>query len=431
VRKALAIRARRGPVAVVLDMRACGLGIARSLGRKGIPVVGLDFPGRYAPGLQSRYCLPFLSPHPERESQRLLGFLVKLAEVLPEKTVLYPASEPYVRFVSRFRRELEVHFLFAIPSRDIIDSVWDKRKQYDLARRVGVAYPETWSLENMDQLREARDQIEYPAFIKPCYSKGAWNERYADVKGFKVRNQEELTGLWRRLSAENLRVFVQSIVRGPDSNVFEAWAYMSKDGVPLSTFVTQKLRQYPVMFGNATCMVSVHDEEVLRFALKFFRGIDYRGLGFIEIKKDDRDGKNKLIELNPRLSLQNILATHAGLNFPLIQYMDLAGSPIGQKVDYKDGVKWLDATNDLLAFIALFRCGRLSVDSWFGSIADIACHAYFAHDDLKPFLGQYAHRLVRVPRRLVRRLSMERSIPSGPICDVTELSEGSRRIRPK
>lgn len=412
-------------------MGPCGLGIVRSLGRKGIPVVGLNFPGRYAPGLQSRYCLPFLSPHPERESQPLLDFLVKLAEVLPEKTVLYPASEPYVRFVSRFRRELEVHFLFAIPSRDIIDSVWDKRKQYDLARRVGVPYPETYSLENMDQLEEVKDQIEYPSFVKPCYSKGIWNERYRDVKGFEVSNQVELTNVWKRLSAEHLQVFVQSIVRGPDSNVFEAYVYMSKDEVPLATIVTRKLRQYPVMFGNATFMASVHNDEVLRFALKFFRGINYRGLGSIEIKKDDRDGKCKLIELNPRLGLQNILATHAGLNFPLIQYMDLTGSPIGQTADYADGVKWLDATNDLLAFIALFRCGRLSVGTWFGSISDIACHAYFAHDDLKPFLGQYAHRLVRVPRRLVRRLSMERSIPLGPTCDAAELSEGSRRIRSK
>jgi predicted ATP-grasp superfamily ATP-dependent carboligase len=164
------------------------------------------------------------------------------------------------------------------------------------------------------------------------------------------------------------------------------------------------------MFGNGTLMVSVHDDEVLRFGMKFFRGIGYCGLGSIEIKKDDRDGECKLIELNPRLGIQNIQATHAGLNFPLIEYADLTGSPIELIDDYKDGVKWLDMTHDVLAFIALSNSRRLSVDTWSRSISNVDCHAYFARDDLNPFLKQYAMRLVRMPRYFCQALFHERLI---------------------
>jgi len=293
-----------------------------------------------------------------------------------------------------------------------MDSVLDKRKQYDLARSIGVLHPATYSLENQIELEEAKDKIEYPALIKPCYSKGVWNDRYAGVKGFMVSNPADLASVWKRLSAEKLPVFAQSIVRGPDSNVFEVYVYMSKSGVPIATFVTRKIRQYPVMFGNGTLMVSVHDDEVLRFGMKFFKGIGYCGLGSIEVKKDDRDGECKLIELNPRLGVQNAQATNAGLNFPLIEYADLTGSPIRPMGDYKDGVKWLDMTHDVLAFIALSRCRRLSVDTWFRSISDVDCHAYFARDDLKPFLKQYATRLVRIPRYFARRFSTKRATRS-------------------
>ena len=275
----MVIRADKGPPVIVLDMSVGGLGIVRSLGREGIPVVGVDFSEVYRPGLQSRYCTGFLSSHPEREPRPLLDFLVKLAEQLPGKAILYPGSEPYARFVSEFRRELESHFLFAIPSKAIMDSVLDKRKQYDLARSIGVLHPATYSLENEGELEEAKDKIEYPALIKPCYSKGIWNDRYSGVKGFMVSNPVELAGVWKRLSAETIPVFVQSIVRGPDSNVFEVYVYVSKNGVPLATFVTRKIRQYPVMFGNGTLMVSVHDDEVLRSGMKFFKGIGYCGLG--------------------------------------------------------------------------------------------------------------------------------------------------------
>ena len=403
------IRASERPVAVILDMGLGGLAIARSLGREGIRVFGLDFSSEYQPGLKSRYCIPFLASHPEKDPQPLLELLTKQAMALPEKAVLYPATEPYVRFVSEFRSELEAHFLFAIPSRDTVDSILDKRRQYDLADRLDIPYPVTWSPESPHDLDQMKDRIEYPAFIKPRYSKGIWSEQYR-VKGFVVRNYAELTDTYRLLCNANHQVLVQSIVRGPDSNIYEVYVYISKDGVPLAAFVTRKLRQYPVMFGNATCMVSDHNDDVLRIALEFFRGIDYRGLGSIEIKKDDRDGEYKLIEVNPRLGVQSIHATYAGLNFPLIQYMDLIGSPMEdiKLNDYKDGVKWLDMMHDLWAFLVLYRHGGLSVNDWLRSISDTDCHAYFAPDDLMPFLRQYASRFVHMPRFLVGRFLQSR-----------------------
>jgi D-aspartate ligase len=397
-----------GPIAVVLDLGLTGLGIARSLGREGIPVIGVDYPRVYTPGRQSRYCTSFQASDPTREPRLLLNFLIELAEQLPEKAILFPAAEPYVLFMSKFRNELRSYFQFSIPSQDIIDAIIDKRKQYSLARNLGIPCPTTYSLDNLRQLQHVQQQMEYPALIKPCYSKGTWSHRYPGIKGFQANTPTQLVEVWKQLSHENLHVFAQSVVRGPDSNVFEALVYITKNGTPIASLVTRKLRQYPLMFGNGTVMETVHNEDIMGLALRFFRGIGYTGLGFIELKLDERDWKYRLIELNPRLNMQNILATHAGLNFPLIQCMDLIGSPIRNLRDYEDGVKWLDTTFDTLAAIALFRSGRLSIGNWFRSMNGVNCHAVFARDDLKPCIDHYSTRLLRLSKYLTRRLSKDR-----------------------
>ena len=50
-------------------------------------------------------------------------------------------------------------------------------------------------------------------------------------------------------------------------------------------------------------MRSVHDPELVELGLRSFRAIGYRGVGSIEFKRDDRDGRLKMIELDLRLSI--------------------------------------------------------------------------------------------------------------------------------
>ncbi len=152
-------------------------------------------------------------------------------------------------------------------------------------------------------------------------------------------------------------------------------------------------------------MESIHDDELVRIALKFLDGISYRGPGTIEFKTDIRDGKYKMIELNARLALHSILPTRAGINFPLIQYLDLTDQSISRTDDYADGVKWLDIVRDFQVFLQLRRKGTLSFSSWVGSLKDIQCHAFYARDDLKPFFKniEYGGRFARLPIFLLKQ----------------------------
>ena len=90
------------PPAVVLSLFDTGVYTARALGRLGIKVFGYDS-SPDMPGFKSRYCQAKLCPDPVSQTAKLFEFLMKEVESM-DYTILYPASDDFVLFVSRYRR---------------------------------------------------------------------------------------------------------------------------------------------------------------------------------------------------------------------------------------------------------------------------------------------------------------------------------------
>jgi D-aspartate ligase len=387
-------------VALVMEMGQNGLGVARSLGREGISVIGMDFSSE-APGLRSTYCNPVLGPHPIKHPEQVLSILLNVGKRLGEKGVLYPAADEYVLFTSRHRRELAEYFRLAIPPEKVVESILNKRTQYMLAKEAGVNYPNTYFPESPSDVEKIKDEIKYPVIIKPYYPH-LWIPRFGN-KGFSVSNPQELVRRYTDVFAAHLQAMIQSIVPGPHVNLILVSTYVTKQGRPIVSFASRKIRQHPTDFGIGTCIESIHDKKAVQLGLDFLESIGYRGIGELEFKKDARDGEYKLIELNARIWTYNILATCAGINFPLIQYLDLTDQPIAIPNDYQDSMQWLNATLDLLAFRELNHARKLTFLSWMKSIWNTDCHAYFAWDDLKPFVRQYQNNLSQLPNYLHNR----------------------------
>lgn len=154
-----------------------------------------------------------------------------------------------------------------------------------------------------------------------------------------------------------------------------------------------------------TLAESIHDPELREMGLKFFRDIGYRGFGLIEFKRDDRDNLLKVTDLNPRWLKTVNLATDAGIDFPLIHYLDLAGTPPPPKMEFKPGVRWLDAIGDVASARILLREGNLTLSEAARSWLGVRSFAVFARDDMKPFLKEYDYgrRLLRAPKQILRR----------------------------
>jgi D-aspartate ligase len=396
------------PAAFVLHMGTNGLGVARSLGREGVRVVGVDFEPR-ALGFSSRYCHPVLCPDAIRDPDGVVEVLIMEADRFKEKPILYTSSDAFVLLLSRNRKVLEDHFRFAMSSSDIIEGLMDKRRLYDWAEKVGTPYPRTLYPNDPSDLEEMKDRILYPAFIKPYYSH-LWAKRYNN-KGFVVNNYREVVERFGLIFPSGLDAMIQTVVQGPESNISTVSTYIGANGNPIKSFVHRRIRGVPKDFGVATLAISAHDDELTEMALKFYKDIGYRGIGSLEFKKDERDDEYKLMELNARPWLSIMLATFAGVNFPYIQYLDLLGRVTPENREYKAGLRWFDSLGDLESYWAYRQEHSLPFKDWVRSWLGSECHARFAWDDIRPSLvaAEYGVAYIKLLNRLSKTEKKDRN----------------------
>lgn len=393
--------------AFVLGLFDTGWGVIRSLNKNGFRVVGFDF-DRRMPGFTSNFCKAKLCPNPVHQPKELLGFLIAEKKRLTEPAILFPTSDAFVLFISRFRDELKQYFLFILPPEEVIELIINKKKQYELAEKANIPYPKTFFPQNVDDLAEIKKNLKFPVFIKPVYSY-KWQQKFYGIKGFKVNNSEELKSTFTHIHSTGIEIMIQEIIPGSNTNHYKVNVYINENNEILVVFTLRKIRQYPTEFGVGSCVESIYDKELIALGLKFFREINYRGVGSIEFKRDERDGKLKLIELNPRYWQQNYLATVCGVNFPLIQYLDLIGQNPKPQTKFRIGVKWLDPIADFQSSWDYFKRGKLTPWQWFKSIKGTKTIANFAWDDWGPFLKtiEYGWKILKIPVYLIKTLKLE------------------------
>jgi D-aspartate ligase len=399
-----------GNTAVVLGMFETGLAVGRSLGRAGIRVIGLDACRKV--GFHSKYIQALVCPHPLEEEEDFIAYLLRLAKNQKTQPVLFVTADEFLLPVSRNRQDLEQYYLINLPFPHLLEAIVDKFKLYELAQGAGIPVPRTFIAHTMEELLKFKDQLVYPAFIK-----GAEVTQWRKVmgvasKGIVVESSEDLVESVRAILDRGTSGLVQEIIPGPDTNHYKASCYVSRSGEILLAFGLQKIRQQPPGFGFGCLIQSIEYPALLALGKRFLQKISYRGVGSAEFKLDPRDGKLKLIELNPRYWQQNALAERCGMNFPLIHYLDMTGGEPKPALDYRPGVKWLNIYSDFDSFREYRRRGQLSVAQWLSSLRGEKVYSDLAWDD--PLPGLHTLLLENILRRSARFMGKPfRARPSG------------------
>jgi predicted ATP-grasp superfamily ATP-dependent carboligase len=120
---------------------------------------------------------------------------------------------------------------------------------------------------------------------------------------------------------------VQELIPGGDDTLYTIGSYVARDGRPLGVFSGRKLRQTPPGIGTCRVGEAVWVQDAVDSALRLLERFGYFGLSQVEFKRDPRDGKFKLMEINPRLWQWHGLAAACGIDLPRIAYADLVGAP--------------------------------------------------------------------------------------------------------
>ena len=390
--------------AVVFGLFETGLGVIRSLGQKGIKVIGVDFKKDIA--WYSRYVKPMLCPHPLKQEKEFIEWIDMNFKGLGHKCPVFFTSDDFLVAFSRNRAILSDYFLFNLVSHSLLEQIINKYSQYELAKEAGIDLPATWLIRNISDIEKIPQNINFPCFIKGQEVNSWRTEIHGSIKGFPVKDFQELREKVSNIVSKNVPVILQEVIEGPDTNHFKYCSYTSLSGEILAEFTLQKIRQNPVHFGVGAVVESIHKPELIQIGRKLFSGIGFTGIGSAEFKYDNRDGRLKLIEINPRYWQQNYLSTACGMNFPYLNYLDLLHESVAGIKDFKKGVKWVNSYMDFDSFLKYRREGILTFSEWRKSLKGEKVYHDFTWDDPVPVFYEtgFGWKLVKAPLFIYKRL---------------------------
>lgn len=382
------------PVVLMPIDRPAALGIARSLGRHGIPVHGID-QDPMAFGVASRYITPHLLPRSDESSENRLQLLVNLGKRLGQ-AVLYPLSDDDVILCSRERQTLRQYYLFVMPDHVTVMNLLAKDGLTRVAQSCGVCAPQMAIPRDLDQVEALTQQLSYPVLIKPMISPSWLRPEIISLlrddplsgppKVAFCPDAETLVNLYRQIAIYDSRVIIQEVIPGEDERLVYFCFYLDRHGKPLATFAGRKLRVLPVGFGSASYVRSFRDPELEQVSLQLLNAVGYQGLGGVEFKKDSRDERYKLIEFNVRFGMWDALGVRCGIDIPYLSYRDAIGMPVEPQHDYRTEVAWVDLQRDIRAFLIYRRQRKLGWAGWLQSLRGEKDWAVYARDDWKPAL---------------------------------------------
>jgi D-aspartate ligase len=348
----------------------------------------------------------------------LIDELVRLGATLPQKAVLYPCEDGNVRLVSRHRDRLRDHFHIALPPADIVEMLMDKSRFYAYAQEHDLPIPATWFLRTDGDLDAACGQVRFPAIVKPANSATRLWEKNCMFSAFRVESVAELRTVHDRYREFTEVLILQEWISGPDSNLYSCNCYLDRDSEPLAAFVARKLRQWPPHIGKSSFGVECRSDEVLSETLRLFRGVGYRGLGYVEFKFDERFGRHFIVEPNVgRPTGRSALAEAGGVELLYTMYCDLLGLPLPQAREQRYGTaKWVHLRRDLQSALYYWRRGELTLRDWARSWRGPKAFALFSLRDPRPFLSdgwRVARALLSRAERDRRRWSIDVDDPGG------------------
>ena len=335
---------KNAQAAIVMNMFYTGLGIARSLGERGIRVIGLSshrgIYGNYTRYADVRFC-----PDSRENPDQLIEFLVKLGQELGGISLIYPTRDDDVVFLDRFRSRLSSHFTPVIPSAEALDACLDKWETYGAARKAGVPVPRSWKIENQEDLCGSVSEISFPAVMKPISAyywrkAGAWDQVGAR-KAICVHSAIELQQEYKQVAYADGRVLVQEMIPGGDENILIAACYMDQTNKLAGSFTVQKLAQIPEQFGTGCVLKTVDRPELIALAARLLESIKFSGIAEVEFKWSPSAQEYQLIEINPRPWDQHRLGNACGVDLIHLTYCDFSGQNLPAIQKSETEFKWV------------------------------------------------------------------------------------------
>ncbi len=383
------------PPAVVLQASGPNaLAIIRGLGRAGVPVIACDH-DPCAVGLASRHARPAIVASPLDEPGRFVNDLLELGRGPARGGVLFPTHDEAIAALGPRQAEVEALFRRPWTPWPAVDAIMDKEHQHAVARAAGFPVPATVTPRDEGDLEAVARELRFPVVLKPRNAPAFRHEVGAQL--LRAADPEGLRRAWERAAPYAPQVC--EVIPGDDSRLWTYGSYRDASGRALAAFTGHKLRQWPPGFGSARAAESRWDPDLAARCDALLDALGYHGLSQVEVKRDPRDGRDHLIEVNARAWLWIGLATTCGVNLPLACWMDAVGRRRLWPPGHRDGRRWVLLGKHLVGSAREIRRGQWSAGPFLRSLRPPVEDGVVNPRDPRPALALYE----RHARRMVGR----------------------------
>lgn len=325
--------------------------VVRSIGQKGVPVHVFshvkNVPTIYSKYLYRWYFLPKSSERDLRVVGRAIMALLKKEDI----AVIIPTADACTLFLSLHKHK----FNAKIPISDyfILLKTFDRVESLKLAEELNIPHPEYYTINNIDEI--SRIRVKFPVVLKTrlsCYLEKGY---YLVELPFRVKiatNKSELIKYLKVYEKRGLPLpIIEEYIPGNGYGFFGLFNH----GEIRAIFCHRRLHENPYTGGTSSLRESFYDKKLVEYGKTLLETIGFHGVAMVEFRKDLRDSKYKLMEINGRFWGSLNLTLAAGVDMPYMLYKMAVEGDISPCFSYKIGVRARNMPLDLRYLSSVFK----------------------------------------------------------------------------
>ena len=329
----------------------------------------------------SRYCIGRCVPPSFERADSAVDALValgdRLSDVYGRRVPLMYGSDDALELIYAHRERMQRHFLLMLNEPDIGKATARAR----WPRRAG----------RCSSSRASRST----GMARSCASGSSpATPRRASSPTARRSSTTRVVALFRE------QLTFQEYIPGGEDCLWSFHGLADGQGHVLASFVGRKIRTYPPVDGESSFIELAHDRSLGELGRYVAARMPLKGVFKMDFKRDPRDGRCYLLEINARFNLWHYLGAHNGVNLMRAAYDFLVDGAQWEPDAYSTNRRWPSLGIDFLSYKRLASPGKLSLGAWLSSIV-FSRNVYnvFAWSDPAPWLRFQLNRVTRKGHR--------------------------------
>lgn len=239
--------------------------------------------------------------------------------------------------ISKIKGRLNRYTNIGIADYNIIRLVHDKEKLQLFLSKNNFQVPKIYEYKRFSDLKCI--DLKFPIVIKARKGCGIGKGvRYA-------KNFDELKYYYNEISTNtsinlDLEDFSKPLIQEYVPGKIHDALFLFNKGKMKAALTQIREVTYPLSGGVGVNNITTYEPELINYGKKILEFVNWHGPCQVEVKKDLRDGKYKLIEINPKLWGTLDLSAKAGINFAVKALEIAINGDTQEQYKYTVGLKY-------------------------------------------------------------------------------------------